>query len=200
MKKEQNAWNTRSGWRHAALSAIVVACCCSLMPGCRKAGASATNAAAEAKMDPATRELRAIGDRATTAVISKDTSALLEYDHDPEDQASLQSRSGDLYCYLFDSSCITGGRTRAVYELFSTAPKLGIDASVATVDGKQYGLLMFYDKSQISGADLYSPDFLCSDKGLKGTATWHFILANGKWTTTTLFDYKTEKPCNKSSS
>jgi hypothetical protein len=106
-------------------------------------------------------------------------------------------KSGDLYWYLFDSSCIQGAKTRAIYEILSTSRQLGIDASIANVAGKQYGLLMFYDKSQISDKELYSPDFLCSDKALKGTASWHFILANGKWSTSTLFDYKIERPCKQ---
>ncbi len=199
MRTQQKLRNTRCGWGQVVFAAVVIACC-STLPGCRKASASAGIGVAATKMeDPATRELRAIGDRATAAIIAKNTSTLLEYDHDAEDQASLQSKSGELYCYLFDSTCIAGGKTRAVYDLFSAAPKLGIDASVTSVDGKQYGLLMFYDKSQVSGTELYSPDFLCSDKALKSTASWHFILTDGKWTTTTLFDYKTEKPCKSSS-
>ncbi|HET7872090.1 MAG TPA: hypothetical protein VFL42_06225, partial [Terriglobales bacterium] len=145
--------------------------------------------------DPATRELRAIGDRVIVAMMAKDISTLLEYDSDPEDQASLKSKSGELYCYLFDSTCISGARRQAVNELFAAAPHLGIDATVANVQGRNYGLLMFYDKSQISQSELYSPDLLCSDKGLRSTATWRFILANGKWTTSTLFEYKTERGC-----
>lgn len=163
--------------------------------GCKKASEPA---APVAKVEePAARELRAIGERVAPAVMARDINTLLEYDHDPEDEASLKNKSGDLYCYLFDSSCFPGAKRRAVYELFSTASRLGIEASVANVGGKSYGLLMFYDKSQISDAELYSPDFLCSDKALKGTASWHFILANGKWTTSTLFDYKTETSCKQ---
>jgi hypothetical protein len=174
---------------------------CSLMLGCKQAPAAAAIPGAKlmAKADdPATRELRAIGDRVAVAVLARDVKTLLEFDHDPDDQASLTNKSGDLYCYLFDTSCITGANRRAVYDLFSTSPHLGIDATVATVQGRNYGLLMFYDKSQISDAELYSPDLLCSDKGLKGTATWRFILANGKWNTSTLFEYKTQRECKNS--
>ena len=180
----------------AGLSAVMVLCICAMAPGCRKASESASTAAAKVE-DPATRELRAIGDHATTAVVARNINALLEYDHDPEDQAALQNKSGDLYCYLFDSNCIPGAKTRAVYEILTTSPQLAIDASVANADGKQYGLLMFYDKSQISSQELYSPDFACSDKALKHTASWHFIRVDGKWTSTTLFDYKMDKPCKQ---
>lgn len=175
--------------------AVSIACCCSMMSGCKKASEPA---APVAKVeDTANRELRVIGDRVATAVVAKDINTLLEYDHDPEDEASLRNKGGDLYCYLFDSTCIPEAKRRAVYEIFSTARQLGIDASVANVQGKSYGLLMFYDKSQVSDQELYSPDFLCSDKALKGTASWHFILANGKWSTSTLFDYKMERSCKQ---
>lgn len=176
-----------------AVPLALIACCC-ITAGCKKASAPSTPARME---DPATRGLRAIGDRVTTAIVAKDVNALLEYDHDPEDAASLQSKSGDLYCYLFDSSCIPGAKTRAVYDLFSNSRQLAIDASTAKIQDAQYGLLMFYDKSQVSEADLYSQDFLCSDKARRTTASWHFVLTNGKWTSTTLFDYKVDSPCKR---
>lgn len=161
--------------------------------GCKK-GSAATPSVAKVE-DPATRDLHAIGDRVTAAVVGRDINTLLQYDHDPEDQASLQNKSGDLYCYLFDSSCIPQAKTRAVYDLLTLTPHLAIEASTTKVDGKQYGLLMFYDKSKISSGELYSPDFLCSDKALKQTASWHFVQVDGKWTSSTLFDYKMERPC-----
>ncbi|HEX7286828.1 MAG TPA: hypothetical protein VF532_11645 [Candidatus Angelobacter sp.] len=195
MKGEQNA---RSTW---VLYAAVIACCCSMVPGCKKASQASGSAGAANLMarteDPATRELRAIGDKVAMAVLAKDVKTLLEYDHDPEDEVQLKNQSGDLYCYLFNSGCTTEAKRRPVYELFSTSPKLGIEATVARVQGKDYGLLMFYDKSQISGEELYSPDFQCTDKALKGTASWRFIQADGKWSTSTLFEYKTERPCKQ---
>lgn len=196
MKGEHNARNT---W---FLGAAVIACCCSMVLGCKKASQASEPSAAKlmAKAeDPATRDLRAIGDKVAMAVLAKDVNTFLEFDHNPEDEAQLKNQSGDLYCYLFNSGCITEAKRRAVYELFSSSPKLGIEASVARVQGKDYGLLMFYDKSQISNQELYSPDFLCTDKALNATASWRFILADGKWTTSTLFEYKTERPCKQAS-
>lgn len=180
-----------------ALTAILIAGCGWLM-GCRKSSAPSApqvQAATHRPQDPATRDLLAIGDRVTTAIVARDTNTLLDYDHDPDDAASLQSKSGELYCYLYDSNCIQGGNGRAIYDLFATASQLGIDASVTNVDGRNYGLLMFYDKAQISSTELYAPDFLCSEKATKASASWHFIMTDGKWSTTTLFDYKTDKPC-----
>ena len=177
-------------------TAVLMAGCGCLM-GCKQGTSSApqTQAVASRPQDPAARDLLAIGDRVTTAIVARNTNVLLDYDHDPEDTASLRSSRGELYCYLFDSNCIQGSKGRAIYDLFSTAGQLGIDASVTNVEGRNYGLLMFYDKSQISSTELYSPDFLCSEKALKETASWHFIMKDGKWNTTTLFDYKTDKPC-----
>jgi len=202
MTGEHDASNLRSGLTSAALCVVAITCACSLILGCKKTSAPATaNTAAAAKAeDPVTHQLRLIGDRVAVAMVARDVNPLLEYDRYPEDQTSLKSKSGDVYCYVFDSTCITGGRPQSVYDLFSTAPRLGIDASVVNVDGKNYGLLMFYDKSQISDQELYSPDFLCSAKAQTKTATWHFILTDGKWSTTTVFDYKTDKPCSNNQS
>ncbi|HEY6307116.1 MAG TPA: hypothetical protein VI488_11745 [Candidatus Angelobacter sp.] len=209
MKAEENAWIWKTwtiwfGRGVAVLPVAVIACCSMMMAGCKKASEPARPvvkseaAASVAKVeDPATRELRAIGDRVMIAVGARDINTLLEYDHDPDDAASLKNKSGDLYCYLFDSSCIQGGKTRAVYDILSTSRQLAIDASTAKVQDTRYGLLMFYDKSQISDTELYSPDFLCSDRARKGTASWHFVLANGKWSTSTLFDYKIERSCKQ---
>jgi hypothetical protein len=176
-------------------SLAVIACCCMMIAGCKKTTESAVPVTSGRVEDPAIRELRAIGDRVTVAVVTRDINTLLEYEHNPDDEASLKSKSGDLYCYLFDSGCIQGAKTRAVYDLFSASHPLVIEASIARLGDKKYGLLMFYDKSQVSDEEIYSPDFLCSDKALQGTASWHFVQAEGKWITTTLFDYKVEKSC-----
>ena len=196
MRREQRSGSIRLVQKPAVLSLVTIACFCGLMFGCKKGSAASSSAAAKVE-DPATRDLRAIGDRVTAAVVGRDINTLLQYDHDPEDQASLQNKSGDLYCYLFDSSCIPEAKTRAVYDVLTTTPQLAVDASTTKVDGKQYGLLMFYDKSKISSGQLYSPDFLCSDTALKQTASWHFVQVDGKWTSSTLFDYKMERPCKR---
>lgn len=201
MEAEQNIrrnWRSRGG--RIVFSTALIVCLCGMMSGCRKQRtsepAASSNAASTAE-DAAIRDLRAIGTKAANAVLARDIDPLLAYDHNPEDEGSLKSKSGDAYCYLFDSSCISGPPARSVYEILSTARQLGIEASVAKVPerGKIYGLLMFYDKSQVSDRELYSPDFLCSDKGKRTTASWHFVSSNGQWNTSTLFDYKTDKPC-----
>ena len=167
-----------------------------MLLGCKKTP-EPTAAPRANVQNPASHELRTIGERTLIALLARDTKTLLEYDHNAEDEASLNNKSGELYCYLFDTSCILDAKRPAVYEIVSSAPKVGIDASVATVQGRSYGLLMFYDKSQVSNDELYSPDFLCSDKALKATASWHFILDNEKWITTTLFDYKIGRSCKQ---
>jgi len=40
-------------------------------------------------------------------------------------------------------------------------------------------------------------EFLLSDKALKGTASWHFVLANGKWSASTLIHYKIDRSCKR---
>ena len=195
MRREQTSGRVWFARKHTALTLVAIVCCCGMMFGCKK-GSAATSSAARVE-DPATHDLRAIGDRVTAALVGRDINTLLQYDHDPEDQASLQNKSGDLYCYLFDSSCIPEVKTRAVYDILTTTPQLAVDASTTKVNGKQYGLLMFYDKSKISSSELYSPDFLCTDKALKQTASWHFVQVDGKWTSSTLFDYKMDRSCKQ---
>jgi hypothetical protein len=194
MKTKKNARCRRLGRIFAASSLAGIGFWSIMVAGCSKTSAPAASSAMKVE-DPEVRELRSIGDKATTAVVAKNVNALLEFEHNPEDEASLRNKSGDLYCYLFDSTCIQGPKQRAVYELFSTSRPLMIEASIASLGSKKYGLLMFYDKSQVSYNDLYSQDFLCSDKARQGTASWHFVKIDGKWTTTTLFDYKVEKTC-----
>jgi hypothetical protein len=196
MKGEQNAgsaWFVRGS---TLISAAVIACCFGMLLGCKKASEPAAAPRANVQ-SPVSSELRTIGERAVIALLARDTKTLLQYDHNAEDEASLNNKSSELYCYLFDTNCIPNAKRPAVYELVSSASKVGIDASVDTVQGRSYGLLMFYDKSQVSNDELYSPDFLCSDRALKATASWHFVLDNGKWSTTTLFDYKIGRSCKQ---
>jgi hypothetical protein len=194
MKGEQNVesvWFVRGS---TLISAAVIACCCGMLLGCKKAPEPTATPRGNIQ-NPVSRELRTIGEKAAIALLAKDTKTLLEYDHNAEDEASLNNKSSELYCYLFETSCIPDAKRPAVYEMVSSAPQLGIEASVTSVQGRSYGLLMFYDKSQVSNDELYSPDFLCSDRALKATASWHFVLDNEKWSTTTLFDYKIGRSC-----
>jgi hypothetical protein len=65
-------------------------------------------------------------------------------------------------------------------------------------DGRQYGLLIFYDKSQVSDQQLHSEAFQCSDESLKQVASWHFTRIGEKWTANNFFDYGTEALCSES--
>jgi hypothetical protein len=184
-----------------------------LLAGCRKAKApeaqaanaapvaataSATPPPAPAKPeDPATRQLHEIGDKVAAAILAKDVDTLIVYDQNPDDQEALKARSGELYCYLFDTTCMTG-KGRSVYDILTEAHQLRVDPLVTDVAlvGKRYGQLVFYDKRIIKEDQLYSQDFLCSDRGLKQTASWHFIFTDGKWSTSTAFDFKVDRGCN----
>jgi hypothetical protein len=148
-------------------------------------------------------QLHSIGTNVATAVLARDLDAVLKYDRDDsrsEDEAILRSKKGDLYCYIFDSDCITSkAKARSVYEKLSTAQRLEIRASVtnSTANGHDYGLLVFYDGSQITETQLHS-DFVCTDAALRKVASWHFERVGAKWTTRTLFDYETEGLCPES--
>jgi hypothetical protein len=146
--------------------------------------------------------LRKLGTAVNKAVLDKDIPTLLSYDRSDlraADEVSLNNPKSDLYCYIFDSDCITwgGGNWRSVYEKLSQAHPLEIRVSLShsPYDRQLYGSLLFYDASSVSAKDLRSPDFLCKEGPAK-VASWKFRLEKGKWKAVTpLFDSETRGPC-----
>ena len=148
------------------------------------------------------RGLRKVGEAVAKAVLDKNIQALLTYDRADlrsADEVSLKNTKSDLYCYIFDSDCITwgSGNWRSVYDKLSQAHQLEIKVSVSSspYDRQLYGTLFFYDASVVSEKDLRSPDLLCKE-GPANIASWKFRLENGKWRPVTpLFDSETRGPC-----
>jgi hypothetical protein len=149
--------------------------------------------------------LRQLGVSAAKAVLDKDVSWLLRYDRPDlraEDEISLKDKKSDLYCFLFDSACLSAGErrsVRSVYEKLSTAHELGIkvvDGGRSPRDGTRYAIVLFYDRSTISQQSLRSREFLCKES-LNRIASWSFKLVDGKWQSTTpLFDSETDTLCS----
>jgi hypothetical protein len=143
-------------------------------------------------------QLRKIGDGVAKAVLDKNIQALLTYDRADlrsADEISLKNTKSDLYCYIFDSECITwgSGNWRSVYDKLSQAHQLEIKVSVSSspYDRQTYGNLFFYDASAVSEKDLRSRDYLCKE-GPANITSWKFRLENGKWKPVTpLFDSET---------
>ena len=152
----------------------------------------------------ASRDLHKIGETVAKAVLDKNIDTLLSYDRADlrsVDSVSLKNPKSDLYCYLFDSECITwgDGTWRSVYDKLSQAHQLEIKVSVSSsrYDRQLYGNLFFYDASAISDKNLRSRDFLCKE-GPASIATWKFRLEGGKWKSVNpLFDSET-RDCPKS--
>ena len=150
----------------------------------------------------ASGELHKIGEAIAKAVLDKNTDTLLSYDRSdlrPVDAVSLKNPKSDLYCYLFDSECITwgDGSWRSVYDKLSQARQLEIKVRVSSsrYDRQVYGVLLFYDGTTISEVDLRSQDFMCREAPAK-LASWRFRLENGKWKPVTpLFDSEAHGPC-----
>ena len=144
------------------------------------------------------RDLRKVGEAVAKAVLDRNIQALLAYDRADlrsADEVSLKNTKSDLYCYIFDSDCITwgSGNWRSVYDKLSQAHQLEIKVSLSSspYDRQSYGSLFFYDASAVSEKDLRSPDFLCKE-GPANIASWKFRLENGKWKPVTpLFDSET---------
>jgi hypothetical protein len=145
------------------------------------------------------RSLYLMGEKISKAVLDKDIATLLAYDRAdlrPADEVSLKNTKSDLYCYIFDSDCITwgSGNWRSVYDKLSQAHQLQIKVSVSSspYDRQTYGNLFFYDASAVSEKDLRSRDYLCKE-GPANISSWKFRLENGKWKPVTpLFDSETQ--------
>jgi len=160
------------------------------------------SAAPRATASATSQELHKLGETIAKAILDKNIETLLAYDrtdlrtHDAE---SLKNNKSDLYCYIFDSQCITwgDGTWRSVYEKLSQAQQLEIKTSLvrSPSDQQLYGSLYFYDAKAISAKDLRSFDFLCKQAPAK-VASWRFRLENGKWKAVTpLFDSETLGAC-----
>jgi hypothetical protein len=159
---------------------------------------SKTNSVSERSLDR--RELNLIGEKIAKAVLDKDIRTLLTYDREDlrsEDEA-LKDAKSNLYCSLFDSSCIQGSKWHSVYDKLSQARQLGIKAIVgkSRYDGHLYGTLLFYDRASITDKDLGSPDFLCKEQSTR-LASWKFKREDGKWgPVTPMFDTETDGLCS----
>jgi hypothetical protein len=171
--------------------------------------AVAANKQAEKKSGPAAtnqsrQDLQRLGEKIAKAVLDKDVPTLLSHDRPDmrsQDEVALKNTKSDLYCFLFDSSCITwgNGAWRSVYDKLSQARQLGIKVSTrrSPYDHQLYGGLLFYDRSSVSEKDLHSPDFLCKQQATQ-LASWNFRLEGGKWKPVTpLFDDETDGLCAK---
>lgn len=167
-----------------------------------KAQAKQTKRNAALSRAAAGKNLHLIGGKISKAVLDKDIAALLAYDRTDlhaNDEISLQNPKSDLYCYLFNSDCITwgDGSWRSIYDKLSQAHPLEIKVRLARLpsDHQLYGSLLFYDGSSVSDKDLESSEFLCKEAPAK-IASWKFRMEKGKWKPVTpLFDAETEGLC-----
>jgi len=152
----------------------------------------------------ANRDLHQVGERLAKAIIDRDIQTVLSYDRPDlrhNDEIALKNSKSDLYCYLFDTTCISSnnGKWRSVYDKLSQARQLGIKVNLARspYDHKLYGSLLFYDQSSISATNLKSSAFLCKEQGVQ-FVSWKFKLEDGKWKAVTpLFDNETEGLCSE---
>jgi hypothetical protein len=184
---------------------IVIVCVASIVMAQRlvpSATGQPQQKASAAHQNTPARDLRKMGEAIAKAVLDKDVPALLRYDRADLrslDEVSLKNPKSDLYCYIFDSECITWGNGdwRSVYDKLSQAHQLEIKVRVSSspYDRQLYGNLFFYDASVISDKDLRSPDFLCKEVPAS-IASWKFRRENGKWKPVNpLFDSETRGPC-----
>jgi hypothetical protein len=153
-----------------------------------------------ARPDAVSQDLQEIGRKVAKAVLAKDIKALLTYDRADlraEDEKSLRDTTSALYLYIFYTGSYREDEGRSVFDILSGAHELEIKSAVmkSSVNGKVYGTLIFYDRTQILEKSLESDDFLCKEQERK-LVSWSFELVNGKWNAVTpFFDYETEGLC-----
>jgi len=151
-----------------------------------------------ARRNTPSRDLHKIGEAIAKAVLDKNIETLLTFDRADlrsQDEEALKNTKSNLYCYIFDSECITwgDGNWRSVYDKLSQAHPLQIKVSVSSsrYDRQMYGSLLFYDASAVSEKDLHSAAFLCKETPAS-IVSWKFRLESGKWKPVTpLFDSET---------
>ncbi len=193
-------FRAEANYRACALGALLLAAniFCGLSLAALRLQAKQTKPSNALPRDMASRNLYLIGEKISRAVLDKDIPRLLAYDRTDlrsADEVSLKNTKSDLYCYIFDSDCITwgNGNWRSVYDKLSQAHQLEIKVRVSSspYDRQLYGSLFFYDASAVSEKDLRSRDFLCKE-GPASITSWKFRLENGKWKPVTpLFDSET---------
>jgi hypothetical protein len=155
---------------------------------------------ASPKSDKALADLERIGSKLAQMVLDKDVESLLRYDRADRlcgDKIMLREKKSDLYCYLFDSSCIPRNASyHSVFETISKARRLGVTAIGSKKEGHRYATLYFYDRFQISEELLRSTKWFCTQGGWTKVAFWPFELVDGKWQSASLpFDYATDSFC-----
>src|SRR5882724_2546438 len=151
-----------------------------------------------ARRNTPSRDLHKIGEAIAKAVLDKNIETLRTFDRADlrsQDEEALKNTKSNLYCYIFDSECITwgDGNWRSVYDKLSQAHPLQIKVSVSSsrYDRQLYGSLLFYDASAVSEKDLHSAAFLCKETPAS-IVSWKFRLESGKWKPVTpLFDSET---------
>jgi hypothetical protein len=190
----------RANYRARTLGAVVFAATmfCGISVAASRPQAKQTKASNAAPPNMAGRNLHLLGEKISKAVLEKNIPALLSFDRADlrsADEVSLKNTKSDLYCYIFDSECITwgDGTWRSVYDKLSQARQLHIRVTVSSspYDRQTYGNLFFYDASAVSEKDLRSRDVLCKE-GPANIASWKFRLEKGKWKPVTpLFDSET---------
>src|ERR1700731_314707 len=140
-------------YRASALTALLFATnmLWGLTLGALRPQAKQTKASNAAPRSVAGRNLYLMGEKISKAVLDKDIPALLSYDRADlrsQDAVSLKNSKSDLYCYMFDSDCITwgDGTWRSVYDKLSTAHPLKIKVVLTSsrYDRQFYGSLFFY--------------------------------------------------------
>src|SRR6266404_7748720 len=100
-------------------------------------GHQAPQKSSTARKNTPSRDLHKIGEAIAKAVLDKNIETLLSFDRADlrsQDEVALKNTKSSLYCYIFDSDCITwgDGDWLSIYDKLSQANRLEITVSVAS--------------------------------------------------------------------
>ena len=153
----------------------------------------------EASLD----ELYSIGRQIIQAMRNRDIDLILSYDR-PDlrklDKEEFEKKA-DLYCYLFDTSCIHSPnqpRSRSVYDFFRNSKKLNLKVFDLGrwADGSHLAVLLFFDGAVLATPKKLSSDFVCANSGVS-LESWTFQTVKGKWESRhPPFDLETDFYCS----
>jgi hypothetical protein len=142
------------------------------------------------------KQLNKIASRLIVAVKSKNQSVILEL-YPVRDRPGIAEPGSELYCYLFDSTCISW-KSKSVKQIFTDAKRLRTKIVLPSFgpDGTKFALLFFFDRAVVDPHKLDDdPDYACSMAG-KYLVSYLFKYENSKWVPANLpFDAETDTLC-----
>lgn len=142
------------------------------------------------------KQLNKIASRLIVAVKSENQSVILDL-YPVRDRPGTAEPGSELYCYLFDSTCISW-KGKSVKQIFTDAKQLRTKIIIPKLgpDRTKYAHMFFFDRKVVDPHKLDDANYTCPMAG-KNLVSWLFKYENSKWVPAHLpFDAETDSLCN----